>query len=94
MAAWQMCARRCHATLSAVDTDSHKNKPTDRPERELLISPKDLCDMEAYFRERGISDFVYNEELDIFCFPEDGRFAFCDEFADWKRLMERGYLDF
>ena len=23
------------------------------------------------------------EELDIFRFPEDGRFAFCCEFADW-----------
>jgi hypothetical protein len=34
------------------------------------------------------------EELDIFRFPEDGRFAFCCKFADWERLHERGYLTF
>jgi hypothetical protein len=42
----------------------------------------------------GTSEFLYEEKLDIFCFPEDGRFAFCDEFADWKRLRERGYMLF
>jgi len=30
----------------------------------------------------------------VFRFPEDGRFVFCKEFADWERLQERGYLDF
>lgn len=73
--------------------ESPKNKPADRPNANLVLSPKDMCDMEAYFRERGTSEFVYNEQLDIFCFPEDGRFAFCEDFADWKRLRERGYLD-
>ena len=52
----------------------------------------DLCDIEAYFRSKGGSEFVYDEELDVFRFPEDGRFAFCKEFADWKLLRERGYL--
>ena len=74
--------------------ESHKNKPTDHTIGDLVLSPKDLCDLEAYVRERGTSEFVYNEDLDIFCFPEDGRFAFCDEFADWQLLRERGYLDF
>ncbi len=55
---------------------------------------RDLYDIEMHFREEGHSEFVYDEELDIFRFPEDGRFAFCKEFADWKRLWQRGYLTF
>jgi hypothetical protein len=55
---------------------------------------KDLYDIEKYFREEGHSEFVYDEELEIFRFPDDGRFAFCREFADWERLRERGYLTF
>jgi hypothetical protein len=53
-----------------------------------------LYDVEMYFSENGCSDFEYDEELDVFRFPEDGRFAFCDEFADWELLRERGYLVF
>ena len=49
---------------------------------------------EAYFTNKCGSEFVYDEGLDVFRFPEDGRFAFCREFADWRRLQERGYLDF
>ncbi len=45
-------------------------------------------------REKGTSEFVYDEELDVFRFPEDGRIAFCEEFADWNLLQERRYLDF
>jgi hypothetical protein len=41
----------------------------------------------------GGSEFVYDKELDVFRF-EDGRFAFCQEFADWELLGERGYFDF
>jgi hypothetical protein len=37
---------------------------------------------------------VYDEEFDVFRFPEDRRFVFCREFADWRRLQERGYLNF
>ncbi len=94
MAAWQMSAHCCHATLSVVAMEPRKNKPTDRSKAKLVLSPKDLCDMEEYFRERGTSEFVYDPELDIFCFPEDLRFAFCDEFADWTLLEKRGYLNF
>jgi hypothetical protein len=36
-------------------------------------------------------DFVYDEEHDLFRFPEDGRFAFSREWADVKLLEERGY---
>jgi hypothetical protein len=50
--------------------------------------------MEMYFRERGTSEFLYDEKFDVFRFPEDGRFAFCEEFADWTLMRERGYLDF
>ncbi len=30
-------------------------------------------------------------ELDVYRFPEDGAFAFCREFAAWRRLMLWGY---
>ena len=36
-----------------------------------------LYEFEMALREEGeISDFVYDEEEDLFRFPEDGRFAF------------------
>ncbi len=74
--------------------DSHENKPTGHHHEEPPISAKDLYAIETYFRAKGVPDFLYDEELDIFRFPEDGRFAFCEEFADWTLLEERGYLDF
>ena len=58
------------------------------------LAAEDLCDVEAYFRSKGGREFVYDEELDVFRFPEDGRFAFCMEFADWNLLLERRYLEF
>jgi hypothetical protein len=73
--------------------ESRENKPTDHHE-EPPLSAQDLFTIEMYFRAKGVSDFRYDAELDAFRFPEDGRFAFCEEFADWKRLEERGYLDF
>jgi hypothetical protein len=51
---------------------------------------KALYDMEMYFRKQGVSE--YDEELDVFRFPADGRLAFCEEFADWDLLEKRGYL--
>jgi hypothetical protein len=72
--------------------DAHDNKAAEHLRPELI--GRDLYDIEMYFREEGHSEFVYDEELDIFRFPEDGRFAFCCEFADWERLHERGYLTF
>jgi hypothetical protein len=55
---------------------------------------RDLYAIEVYFREEGYSEFVYDEELDVFRFPEDRHFAFCEDFADWRLLCERGYSDF
>ena len=49
---------------------------------------------EAYFREKGCSEFEYDAELDVFRFAEDGRFAFCRDFANWQLLEERGYLEY
>jgi hypothetical protein len=74
--------------------ESRENKPADRSNTSKGLSLKDLWRLEKYFMHKGTSEFVYDEKLDVFCFPEDGRVAFCDEFADWKRLRERGYLDF
>jgi hypothetical protein len=59
---------------------------------EVTLRAEDLYRIERYLKAKGVSEFVYDEKLDIFCFPEDGRFAFCDEFADWGLLSERGYL--
>jgi hypothetical protein len=66
--------------------------PDDRSEATLRA--EDLYDIETYFRQKGGSEFLYDEELDVFRFVEDGRFAFCKEFADWDLLEKRGYLDF
>jgi hypothetical protein len=61
---------------------------------EAALRAEDLYDIETYFRQKGGSEFLYDEELDVFRFVEDGRFAFCKEFADWDLLEKRGYLDF
>ncbi len=45
---------------------------------------------EMMLREEGISDFVYDEEQDLFRFP-NGKFAFSREWADIDLLQERGY---
>jgi hypothetical protein len=74
--------------------DRSNNKPNACSETTMGLRAKDLCDIERYFREKGGSEFMYDEELDVFRFPEDGRFAFCDEFADWERLWQRAYLNF
>ena len=71
------------------------DKPAEhRPQAAMRLWLQDLHDLETYLAKKGGSDFVYDEELDVFRFPEDGRFAFCREFADWKVLEERGYIDF
>ena len=52
-----------------------------------------LYRFEMALREEGeIPDFVYDEEQDLFRFPEDDRFAFSMESADMKLLGERGYF--
>jgi hypothetical protein len=56
------------------------------------LSARDLWEVENYFRKQGVSVFIYDEPIDVFRFPEDDRFAFCEAFADWERLQERGYL--
>ena len=58
------------------------------------LSAADLWAAENYFRKQGVSEFVYDEPIDVYRFAEDGRFAFCVAFADWERLQERGYLHF
>ena len=50
-----------------------------------------LYELEMLWREEGTSEFVYDEEHDLFRFPEDGRFAFSKEWAHVKLLEERGY---
>ena len=52
-----------------------------------------LYSFEMALREEGeIPDFVYDEEQDLFRFPQDGRFAFSREWADVELLEERGYF--
>ena len=45
-----------------------------------------LYEFEMLLLEEGISDFVYDEEKDLFRFP-DGRFAFSREWADVDLLQ-------
>ena len=61
---------------------------------EAAAHQEGLYALETYHRETGTPEFLYDEVLDVFRFPQDGRFAFCEEFADWKRLRERGYIPF
>ncbi len=72
--------------------DRSDNTPANGPKAEMGLRLEDWYRAETFLSKHGCSDFVYDEKLDIFCFPEDGRFAFCDEFADWTRLRERGYI--
>jgi len=51
-----------------------------------------LFELEMALREEGVSVLVYDEEHELFRFPEDGRFAFSREWADEKLLWERGYF--
>jgi hypothetical protein len=70
------------------------NTPATYSKAPLGLSVEDLHSIETYLRKNGRSHFAYDEELDIFRFPGDGRFAFGKDFADWRLLRERGYLDF
>ena len=58
----------------------------ERSRRRSLV----LYEFETALREEGLSDFVFDEENDLFRFP-DGRFAFSREWSDVKLLRERGY---
>jgi hypothetical protein len=51
---------------------------------------KSLYEIEMILREEGHSDFICDEEKDLFRF-KDGRFAFSRSHADFKLLEERGY---
>jgi hypothetical protein len=70
------------------------DKPAELNRNTLDLRPEDLCDVETYFRDKGCSEFEYDAELDVFRFAEDGRFAFCRDFANWQLLEERGYLEY
>jgi hypothetical protein len=52
---------------------------------------KVLYDLEMALWEMGMSKLNYDEELECFRFPEDGRFAFSKREADWKLLEELDY---
>ena len=66
---------------------------SDNPKVRCALSVEDLWDVETYFAKNYVSEFLYDEGLEVFRFPEDRRFAFCQEFADWQQLQERGYLN-
>ena len=70
------------------------DKPADLNRDTMDLRAEDLCDVETYFREKGCSEFEYDAKLDVFRFAEDGRFAFCRDFANWQLLEERGYLEY
>ena len=66
----------------------------ERAEARSGLLAEDLWEAETYLSKKRVSEFVYDEELDVFRFAEDGRFALCEEFADWQRLRELWYLNF
>jgi hypothetical protein len=70
------------------------DKPADLNRNALDLRAEDLCEVETYFREKGCSEFEYDAKLDVFRFAEDGRFAFCRDFANWQLLEERGYMEY
>ncbi len=45
------------------------------------------------FARRSYQETSPNEALCLEWRGRDGSFAFCEEFADWDLLKERGYLD-
>jgi len=51
-----------------------------------------VFELEMALREEGISVLNYDEEHELFRFPEDGRFAFSREWADAELLRKRGYF--
>ena len=74
--------------------DHEASKPVEHlPKLANDLLAEDLWAVERCLRAMEDSMFLYDEALDVFRFVEDGRFAFCDEFANWKLLRERGYLD-
>jgi hypothetical protein len=89
--AWRFSRRLLPDHWSAMD--SKQNKPAEHlPVATVVLRPEDLCDLATYLIDREASEFSYDEELDVFRF-KDGRFAFCEEFADWHLLHERGWLE-
>ena len=68
------------------------DKPGATPKAPPRLRAENLCDLEEWFGEKGLSEFRYDGSLDVFRFAEDGRFAFCRDFADWRLLGHRGYL--
>jgi hypothetical protein len=72
--------------------DTRDTYPGEPPDAAAL--QKELYLLEMYHRDTGTPEFMYDVVLDVFRFSDDGRIAFCDEFADWKLLWERGYLPF
>jgi hypothetical protein len=74
--------------------DHRNEKPAAPSEAPANLRAKDLFDFETWAWEKGVCEFEYDEYLGIFRFYEDGRFAFSREFADWRLLKERRYIDF
>ena len=71
--------------------DHDHNKAVEHlPNAARGLRPEDLCDVVTYLINKGGSEFVYDEELDVFRF-EDGRFAFSRTHADIELLEERDY---
>jgi hypothetical protein len=93
-ATWQMPTLLKPARVCTQRLMSTRDRNPGNPPEAAEVQAMDLYRIEMYQREIGTSEFRYDEQLDVFRFPEDGRFAFCEEFADWERLREREYLLF
>ncbi len=63
---------------------------SDRERRRRMA--EGLYELEMALRAERQSVLIYDEEHDLFRFPEDGRFAISKEWVDVKALQERGYF--
>ncbi len=93
-ATWRMLTALKAARLDTQRPMNLSNRESgNAPEAPSVL--EELCPLmyalEMYRWQKGTSEFLYVAELDVFRFPEDSRFALCEEFVDWKELRERGY---
>ena len=73
-----------------MDGGVQKEWPEEPGQLYKLREAEALYNLEMMLRKMGISDFVYDEEEDLFRF-RDGRFAFSRRHADTKLLLERNH---
>ncbi len=73
-----------------MDADGQKERPEPPEQLHRRREAEALYKLEMMLREMGFSDFIYDEEENLFRF-RSGRFAFSRHHADTKLLWERNH---